>query len=447
MRIDNQCIVALVALALAVPALAAESKEPAAPVDMPMPESPAATALGVADTAVLKPATSRDLAVSLSRLAGRGGKANAGVSVEFAPYVLATGSRFVRGYEDGVNREASLRENRTVWRPLWSGGLQPKWILANTSLSVATGAKEGSGTSTDRISAGIKVPLFDEGDPRLNVALVTCYRGIEAGHPVRPRPDPKPVLLPDPPPTDADRTQHAADLKAWEKRQKLRETRPELPADATEAQKQQYAVDLALHERLKSQKDEDIKPLYQDCLKTHGKAPWNASSAALAFAQIWTDGGTERRAKYAREARHAWASYASDLGTRGGDRQSQLVLQARIVRDAIDTEEEVAEGQAPRKYKSNAAGLRFRMGSPESNGDIAASIERRKYSDGVSERVRLGAIGYEFKLYGDFWLKLSGGYERREKSGNNPFVLTSIKWGTNKASDLTPAGMKSAAAP
>ena len=96
-----------------------------------------------------------------------------------------------------------------------------------------------------------------------------------------------------------------------------------------------------------------------------------------------------------------------------------------------------AGSTAPR-FNGTALAVRFKMGSPNENFDAAASFERRKFTDGRSDKVRLASLGYERKITADLWLKLDLGSERSESSGSKPFVATSIKWGSSNAPSLAP---------
>ena len=344
-----------------------------------MPESPAAVAIGTADATILKPATPKDLAASLARVASRGGKITSGVSLEFSPVKLFRGSRNVPGYA-----------TRAI-----SGGLSSSWIYANTTISLATGAKEGTGTSTDKLALGIKVPLYDDSDPRLNLALFNCFQEV-------------------PRKLTAARRRMAAGEAGW------------VAVSDVDAR---FAIELDALET----------SLYRGC-QLENKTPWNAGSAAFALAQVWTDIGTADRARLTRDATYAWFSMASSLGT-SKEHGIQLAGQARLSRDIIDTTRAVAAGAEPIRYKAGAAALQVKFGEEKLNGDFAASYERRNYSDGKRDKVLLAALGVEFEVSPKVWLKLSLGYEKKDQAGNAPFLNTSFKWGVNNKADNTPSAM------
>jgi hypothetical protein len=346
-----------------------------------MPESPAAAAIGTADATILKPATPKDLAASLVRIASRGGKITSGISLEFSPAKVFLGSRNIRGY---------------ATRALNGGGLSPSWIWANTTLSLATGAKEGTGTSTDKIAAGIKVPLYDDSDPRLNLALFDCFRDVQAR-------------------LAAATPRAAANAAGW------------LPVSVGEA-------------RSRMELEELETSMNRGCL-ANNKAPWNAGSAAFAMAQVWTDIGNADRARLTRDATYAWFSMASSLGT-SKERGLQLTGQARFARDLIDTTRTVAAGAPPIRYKAAAAALQLKLGEEKLNADLAGSYERRNYSDGKRDNVLLAALGLEFEVSPKVWLKLSLGYEKKDLAGNAPFLNTSFKWGVNDKADTGLTGLQ-----
>src|SRR5258708_12050826 len=126
------------ALVLLVGSTLAFADDPTPPESLPMPESPAAAAIGTADATILKPSTAKDLAASLVRVASRGGKITSGISLEFAPMVLFTGSRYIAGYSTGINVPESLPNHPTTRYSPSTSALTPAWLLATPTLSPHT---------------------------------------------------------------------------------------------------------------------------------------------------------------------------------------------------------------------------------------------------------------------------------------------------------------------
>ena len=357
----------------------AKKTEPSPPVNLPIPDSPATGALGLTGT-ILRPSTAREFAVSLANAVDRNGKVKPTVSMEISPYLLYNRGMPIDKYAEAVDRNASEAMGRTI---LKRNPLSFTWTLANTSISVATGAKDGSNDFSKRAAIGFKVPLFDEGDPRLNYAFSKCVRELNAKLAA-------PVIDPEP-----------------------------------------GAIDKST-ERLKGE---------AACVTKANKLHWNRSAAALALAQSYLDVGDATKANLTRDARVAWFSYArgynrdlkADNSTEG-DGAGQFVLQAKNIRNALDPK--AAAGVVTR-FDSNSGYARWRFGSSEVNFDISGSQERRKYEDGRRDRVNIVAAGAEMKL-GDYWLSLSFGREQSDIGGSKPFVLANFNWAFNNEANLVP---------
>jgi len=355
-------------------------KEPATPVDIPIPESPAAAAVGNTGT-VLRPSTVREFAASLGSTVSRSGKVKPLVAIEISPYLLITRGMPINGYASGVNLTKSREAGRTVLEPL---PLSWQWTMANTSLSFATGAKD-SGDFAKRSAVGLKVPLFDSGDPRLNFAYSKCIAELDAKLAV-------PVMTGDP-----------------------------------------GAVDKSA-ERVKGE---------AACATKAGDVAWNGSAAALAMAQTYVDRGTDQKADMRKDARQFWASYAWGYNVgkaEAGQGAGQVVLQYKHVRDAIDTEAAElgsAAATANVRYNANTGHLKWRFGSAKANFDVSATDQRRKYVDGKRDKVRTLAVGAEMK-FGDYWVLLQYGREQSDVAGNKPFALVNLKHAFGKEPNLTP---------
>ncbi len=376
-------VIALVLLALVHTSASAEDAaakktEPSPPVNIPIPDSPATGALGLTGT-ILRPSTAREFAVSLANAVDRNGKVKPTLSMEISPYLLYNRGMPIDKYAEAVDRIASEAKGRTI---LKANPLSLTWTLANTSISVASGAKDGTNDFSKRAAIGLKVPLFDEGDPRLNYAFSKCIRDLDASSPPPPI-DPGPGAIS----KSADRLKGEA-------------------ACATKANK--------LH--------------------------WNRSAAAFALAQSYLDTGDATKANLTRDARFAWFSYAHgynrDLTANNsteGDGAGQIVLQGKNIRNAIDPK---VTGMVTR-FNGTSAYARWRFGSSETNFDVSGSQERRKYDDGRRDRVNILSAGAEMKL-GEYWLSLSFGREQSDIGGSKPFVLANFNWAFNNEANRAP---------
>ena len=297
----------------------ATKTEPSAPVNIPIPDSPATGALGLTGT-VLRPSTAREFAVSLANAVDNNGKVRPVVSMEISPYLLYNRGMPIEGYGDAVDVKESEARGRTI---LKKNPFSLTWTLANTSFSVATGSKDGSNNFSKRAAVGLKVPLFDEGDPRLNYAFSKCIRELDVKLAA-------PVI--DPQPGAIDKTA----------------------------------------ERLKGE---------AACATKANKLHWNRSAAAFALAQSYLDTGDATKANLTRDARVAWFSYAhgynrdikADNSTEG-DGAGQVVLQAKGVRNAIDPK---AAAGVMTRYNGTSGYARWRFGSSDVNFDVSVGAEMK----------------------------------------------------------------------
>jgi hypothetical protein len=366
-------------------AFSQDSKAPANPVDIPIPDSPAAAAVANSG-AILRPSTAREFAASLASTIDSSGKLKPLVSLEITPYLLLKRGMPIDGYANAFNAKASAAKGRTVlnWMP------NPIWILANTSLSFSTGTKD-SGDFAKRSAVGLKVPIFDEGDPRLNYAFSKCIADLDAAGPG---------------PTIGSTPGKADDLSP---------------------------------QRIKA---------VASCATKANELQWNRSSAALAFSQSYLDTGDQNTGHLARDARQAWASVAwgynlDEMGGKpsAGAGAGQFVFQYKGARNAIDAKAAAlgsVSGTANVRYDANAGHLKWRFGSATANFDVTGSDEKRRYVDGKRDTVKLLSVGAEFKV-SDYWILFTYGRERSDVAGNQPFALMNFKYALSKEPNLVPA--------
>jgi len=361
-----------------LPMISYAADKPAAPLNLPIPDSPATGALSLTGT-VLRPSTAREFAVSLANAVDRNGKIKPTLSMEVSPYLLFNPGMPIKRYAEAVDIAASEKLGRTK---LKSNPLSAVWTMANTSISVATGAKDGTNEFSKRAAVGIKVPLFDEGDPRLNYAYSKCIKELDATLS-------SPAIGPEP-----------------------------------------GSVAMS-PERIKGA---------AACVAKANKLHWNRTAAALAYAQSYLDTGDATKANLTRDARISWLSYAhgynrdmaSDVTK--GDGAGQLVFQAKDTRNALDPK---AKAGTNIRYDATAGYARWRFGSNELNFDVSGAQEKRKYTDGRRDTVKTIAVGAEIKA-GDYWLSLSFGREQSGIGGSQPVILANFTWAFNNEAGLSP---------
>jgi hypothetical protein len=129
-------------------------------VDVPIPESPAFTVMNVTPTDVVRPSSLRAWATSLLHAVDKDGKLKEGVAIDGAPYAL-------------LNRKMSLGEYALL-NPVAKA-------LMNTHVSMGTAKGSESDDKSLKIGLGLRVRLFDRGDPRDDRELIECYRAAAGG--------------------------------------------------------------------------------------------------------------------------------------------------------------------------------------------------------------------------------------------------------------------------
>lgn len=129
-------------------------------VNYAVPESPAFTYIGTSPTKVAHPGTARDLGVDLLNAVDGQGEVVQGFALEVRPWYL------VPGLDIPLERYQKK---------------QGFWIFANAQLSIGTTRSTGGTADTD-IAFGLRVPLYDAGDPmqsseyaeKLGKLLLSC---------------------------------------------------------------------------------------------------------------------------------------------------------------------------------------------------------------------------------------------------------------------------------
>jgi hypothetical protein len=123
-------------------------------VDISIPESPAFTVLNVTPTDVVRPSSMRAWATSLMHGVDKDGKLKDGLALEGAPYAL-------------LNRKMSLFEY-TQLNPFAKA-------MMNTHVSMGTAKGSQSDDKSMKLGLGLRVRLFDLGDPREDSELIECF--------------------------------------------------------------------------------------------------------------------------------------------------------------------------------------------------------------------------------------------------------------------------------
>jgi hypothetical protein len=328
-------------------------------IDLSVPESPGGTILGLTPQAVVRPASPLELATSLLSGVDQNGNFQTGVAIDTAPYLLFFGN----GVTIGDYR------NSYVTR-----------LFSRSQFSFATTKGVSEGDKGTRLGLGYHLTLFDNGDPRLDTELDTCFTrrfaAIEPDEPIKPSPD-NPIENP----------QLTSLLR--------------LAAEACRAEAR--------------------------------KRNWSRSSWAVGTAASWVSlTGETKNVKWNGGA--VWTSFAYGFeNIKGLDQKAQLILHLRH-----RTKEQVPEpDQSGKLFERDTTlfGSRLRFGKPTFAGDLEAVYLRDKRAGQQPDSNFRFSFGAERKIADNLYFSLSVGWEsrRRDDTGKKAFVLTAFRWGYSKA--------------
>jgi len=342
---------------LAAPLPAAAGDAAATPardveVDVPVPESPAFTVLGLNPQAVERPASSRAFAMSLLNGVDPRGVLQVGLAVDARPGLLLAGRRL------------TLQDYR---RSFW------KRLLANAQLSLAT-AQAASPDRGIRAALGVRLPLWDEGDPRRNAELDACFDAAIG-------------LLP-----------------SWN---------PLTAGPAAVEQASRAAAEAA-----------------RRCREEKALRKWNAGALTVGAAPAWiTPSG--RAGDLRGDGGAVWSSVAVGVG-----RSGQLVGHLRYRADERVDPDEPAAGRLDSFLAGTIfrLGSPTLVASAEALY-VNARLERGRRRERDAS-YRLG-VGVERRLDRNLWLSVSVGAEGGRAGGEGRgFVLSSFKWATAREPSL-----------
>lgn len=302
-----------------------------------IPASPAFTFLSASPGEIARPTTARALSVSLLNDLVATGNVPQGLAIDVAPWSFIPGLR--------ISGEAYQT------RPLM-------YALANTQLSIGSVQAAGDSADTD-LSTGIRITLFDRGDPLTNEEFRTtiAQRLITACLPSQPGMAPPPARDAAPAPAPPAKTE--ASIKASE----------QCASDATERARREW---------------------YKD--------HWNAPSLAIAGAAGWQF--AQSRADDADWLGWAtWATGSLPLGNSG-----QILGQLKYANRSEGT----GVGYGARAYFGNALTNAF------------VEISR---DESVETPATDWAGGLEFRVPGGFWLSTGFGTNQPPGGGERTIAI------------------------
>ncbi|HEX8709453.1 MAG TPA: hypothetical protein VF723_14505 [Pyrinomonadaceae bacterium] len=332
-------------------------------VDLSVPESPAFTVLGVTPETVTRPTTPREFATSLLNGVDQQGNFQTGLALDFVPFLTFAGN----------STSLFSYKHNPVER-----------FLARTQLSFATTKGATDADKSTRLALGLRLTLWDTGDPRLDTKLEECY--AKADKDPRLKQDEYLPLFDDP-----------EDVKAEK---------------------------LARRKALLGELD---KP----CNDASRKRNWNNSSWIVGAAPSWISKTGETK-NFLWNGGGFWTSLAYGFaGVEALKDNSQLIFHARY-RNNESVADPDNEGQF---FSQDSAyfGTRLRI-APGSAAKSIFSLEgnfvRSRRDNNAFDNSSRYSLGLEQRMAENIWFSLAlGGQSGRTDGNNKAFVLTSFKWG------------------
>lgn len=358
---------------------------PLANVDLSVPESPAFTVLGLTPETVVRPSSPRQFATALLNGVDRNGNFQSGTAIDTVPYLLLGGNQLtLRQYQDNYK----LR------------------LASRTQFSFATTKGASEDDKSVRLSLGLRLTLWDKGDPRNDQVLLGCF-------------------------DTASRTYLQTLVKPSVLPLEL------LPPDAPEDVKNQSIREWAAYEQKEAQANPIRLEETEACRVEARKRNWNKSSWIVAYAPSWisTTGETKN---FKWNGGGFWTSLAYGFeGFPGLEKHSQLILHSRY-RSNEQVPDPDTEG-AFFSQDSFFAGARLRVGNENSTGSFEGVFVRSRPDGKLFDTSARYSVGLERRIAENLWFALAFGGERGRADGaNKGFVLTSFRWGFSEKRTIAP---------
>jgi len=329
------------------------SADPAA-LDLSTPESPAFTVLGLTPETVVRPSSPGELASTLINGFDQNGNYQTGVAIDTTPYLLLAGGNITL---------AKYRESRMIQ------------ALSRLQFSVATTKGTSDSDKAVRASLGVRLTLWDRGDPRLDTELSNCMaQSLEMPPPLNPLSAS----------TNVELLEQELELKA------------------------------------------------QACRTASQKRNWNKSSFVIAGAPAWIspDGLSKN---FRLDGGGLWTSFAWGFeNVPGLDRHAQLIFHARYRNN--ETVPDPRTQGAFLRQNSTTLGGRFRFGLPTLNGNFEGVYVNNRPTIRPRETYTRYTVGAEKRLANNLWLSVSFSRDAGRNLGdNNMTFFSNIKWNFLKA--------------
>jgi hypothetical protein len=352
-------------------------------VDLAVPESPAFTVLGLTPETVVRPNSPRQFATALLSGVDRNGNFQSGTALDTVPYLLLAG------------RELTLKQYQTSYKLR---------LASRTQFSFATTKGASEEDKSVRLSLGLRMTLWDKGDPRTDSDLMKCF-------------------------DDASRKYLAA--------LKTPDILPldQLPPTASEEEKLQSVREWAKYEQQEAAANPTRLAESEECRAESRKKNWNKSSWIVAYAPSWISTSGETK-NFNWNGGGIWTSVAYGFeGFPGLEKHSQIIFHGRY-----RSNEQVPDPENQGSFLSQDSyffGARARVGNENSTGSFEGVFVRSRPEGKSFDTSARYSVGLERRIAENLWFALAFGGENGRADGRNKgFVLTSFKWGFSEKRQL-----------
>lgn len=325
--------------------------------NMAVPESPAFAILGVTPDKIARPANGRELAFGILQGLDEKGNMQNGLAIDFSPYQLSVGK--------------SITLNQYRNSPY-------KRILYHTQIS--TGTSKGSSTDdkSSKLAAGLKVTVFNYGDPRMDLELGTCIQKAEGS--VLAKYTPIPLGT---------------------------------PAEQI----------LAIHTKMKSETEE----MAEVCREQSSKKNLNKPALDIGVSPVWSspDGDTKNL---------DWGGLAVWSSFKYGYEDLLAILNIKY--RSKDQRTDPTNLANMLEGETVSVGGKFRYGSI-SNALLLQGVFSQYEPKGQKKIDEfLYSVGGEIKIADNLWLQASAGSTTGNSSSKPLFVTSQIKWAISETASL-----------
>lgn len=352
-------------------------------VDLAVPESPAFTVLGLTPEMVVRPNSPRQFATALLSGVDRNGNFQSGTAIDTVPYLLLAG------------KELTLKQYQDHYKIR---------LLSRTQFSFATTKGASEDDKSVRLSLGLRLTLWDNGDPRTDKDLLDCFDSASVKYL-------QALVVPPVAPLEL------------------------LPPTASEEDKNESIRLWAAYELKEAQANPTRLEETEACRVEARKRNWNKSSWIVAYAPSWiSTSGQTKNFKW--NGGGFWSSVA--YGFEGFPvlaKRSQIIFHGRY-----RSNEQVPDPAIQGAFLSQDSlffGTRVRVGNENSTGSFEGVFVRSRHDANAWDTSARYAVGFERRVAENLWFALAFGGENGRANGNNKgFVLTSFRWGFSEKRPL-----------